>query len=117
MRTADVVLLVVDASVGATATDEAVGRVLRRGGKPVVLAANKVDDERTEPEAASLWSLGLGEPCPVSALHGRGAGDLLDAMLGRCPRRRRTGRRRAAARAGSPWSAGRTSASPACSTG
>ena len=74
MRTADAVLLVVDASVGATATDEAVARVLRRGGKPVVLAANKVDDERTEPEAASLWSLGLGEPYPVSALHGRGSG-------------------------------------------
>jgi GTPase len=74
-----------DASVGATATDEAVARVLRRGGKPVVLAANKVDDERTEPEAASLWSLGLGEPYPVSALHGRGSGDLLDAILGALP--------------------------------
>ena len=85
MRTADAVLLVVDASVGATATDEAVARVLRRGGKPVVLAANKVDDERTEPEAASLWSLGLGEPYPVSALHGRGSGDLLDAILGALP--------------------------------
>ena len=85
MRTADAVLLVVDASVGATATDEAVARVLRRGGKPVVLAANKVDDERTEPEAASLWSLGLGEPYPVSALHGRGSGDLLDAVLEALP--------------------------------
>jgi GTP-binding protein len=85
MRTADAVLLVVDASVGATATDEAVARVLRRGGKPVVLAANKVDDERTEPEAASLWSLGLGEPRAVSALHGRGAGDLLDAILEALP--------------------------------
>jgi GTPase len=86
MRTADAVLLVVDAGVGATATDEAVARVLRRGGKPVVLAANKVDDERTEPEAASLWSLGLGEPWPVSALHGRGAGDLLDAILEALPK-------------------------------
>jgi GTPase len=85
MRTADAVLLVVDASVGATATDEAVARVLRRGGKPVVLAANKVDDERTEPEAASLWSLGLGEPYAVSALHGRGSGDLLDAILQALP--------------------------------
>ena len=85
MRTADAVLLVVDASVGATATDESVARVLRRGGKPVVLAANKVDDERTEPEAASLWSLGLGEPRAVSALHGRGAGDLLDAILEALP--------------------------------
>jgi GTP-binding protein len=85
MRTADAVLLVVDASVGATATDEAVARLLRRGGKPVVLAANKVDDERAEPEAASLWSLGLGEPRVVSALHGRGAGDLLDAILEALP--------------------------------
>jgi GTP-binding protein len=85
MRTADAVLLVVDASVGATATDEAVARVLRRGGKPVVLAANKVDDERTESEAAALWSLGLGEPYAVSALHGRGSGDLLDALLAALP--------------------------------
>jgi GTP-binding protein len=85
MRTADAVLLVVDASVGATATDEAVAKVLHRGGKPVVLAANKVDDERTEPEAASLWSLGLGEPRAVSALHGRGSGDLLDAILEALP--------------------------------
>jgi GTP-binding protein len=85
MKAADAVLLVVDASVGATATDEAVSRVLRRGGKPVVLAANKVDDERIEPEAASLWSLGLGEPYPVSALHGRGSGDLLDALLAALP--------------------------------
>jgi GTPase len=85
MKAADAVLLVVDASVGATSTDEAVARVLRRGGKPVVLAANKVDDERTEPEAASLWSLGLGEPYAVSALHGRGSGDLLDALLSALP--------------------------------
>src|SRR5829696_4552326 len=85
MRTADAVLLVVDASIGATATDQAVARVLHRGGKPVVLASYKVDDERTEPEAASLWSLGLGEPYPVSALHGRGSGDLLDAVLEALP--------------------------------
>src|SRR5690348_8326712 len=78
---ADAVLLVVDATVGATDTDEAVVRVLRRAGKPVVLAANKVDDQRTEADAAMLWSLGLGEPYPVSALHGRGSGDLLDAVL------------------------------------
>jgi GTP-binding protein len=78
---ADAVLFVVDATVGATDTDEAVVRVLRRSGKPVVLAANKVDDARTEADAAMLWSLGLGEPQPVSALHGRGSGDLLDAVL------------------------------------
>ena len=85
MRAADAVLLVVDASVGATATDEAVARTLRRGGKPVILAANKVDDERIESDAAALWSLGLGEPYPVSALHGRGSGDLLDALLAALP--------------------------------
>ncbi|MGN6611107.1 MAG: ribosome biogenesis GTPase Der [Angustibacter sp.] len=82
---ADAVLFVVDATVGATDTDEAVVRVLRRSGKPVVLAANKVDDARTEADAAMLWSLGLGEPQPVSALHGRGSGDLLDAVLAVLP--------------------------------
>jgi GTP-binding protein len=82
---ADAVLFVVDATVGATDTDEAVVRVLRRSGKPVVLAANKVDDARTETEAMMLWSLGLGEPQPVSALHGRGSGDLLDAVLAVLP--------------------------------
>ncbi|HVQ87654.1 MAG TPA: ribosome biogenesis GTPase Der [Actinomycetes bacterium] len=82
---ADAVLLVVDATVGTTDTDEAVVRVLRKAGKPVVLAANKVDDNRAESEAASLWSLGLGQPHSVSALHGRGSGDLLDAVLGALP--------------------------------
>jgi GTP-binding protein len=82
---ADAVLFVVDAAVGATDTDEAVVRVLRRAGKPVVLAANKVDDVRTEADAAMLWSLGLGEPFPVSALHGRGSGDLLDQVLAVLP--------------------------------
>ncbi|SRR6266540_2256763 len=83
--TADAVLLVVDARVGATETDLAVARVLQRGGRPVVLAANKVDDERVESDATALWSLGLGEPYPVSALHGRGSGDLLDAILDALP--------------------------------
>ena len=82
---ADAVLFVVDATVGPTDTDEAVVKVLRRSGKPVVLAANKVDDQRTEADALSLWSLGLGEPQPVSALHGRGSGDLLDACLAVLP--------------------------------
>ncbi|MDQ3103670.1 MAG: ribosome biogenesis GTPase Der [Actinomycetota bacterium] len=82
---ADAVLLVVDATVGSTDTDETVVRVLRRASKPVVLAANKVDDMRAEIEAASLWNLGLGEPYPVSALHGRGSGDLLDAVLAALP--------------------------------
>ncbi|WP_102508767.1 ribosome biogenesis GTPase Der [Sanguibacter massiliensis] len=82
---ADAVVFVVDASVGATATDEHVVRLLRRAGKPVVLAANKVDGPRGEADAAALWSLGLGEPHPVSALHGRGTGDLLDAAMRKLP--------------------------------
>jgi len=82
---ADAVMFIVDAQVGATDTDEAVVGVLRRAGKPVLLVANKVDDAATEMEAASLWSLGLGEPHPVSALHGRRAGDLLDAAVAMLP--------------------------------
>jgi GTPase len=78
---ADAVLFVVDATVGATSTDEAVVRLLRRKKKPVVLVANKVDDITQEADAATLWGLGLGEPYPVSAVHGRGTGDLLDAAL------------------------------------
>ena len=78
---ADAVLFVVDATVGATSTDEHVVRMLRATNKPVILAANKVDDVRQEPEAASLWSLGLGQPWPVSAIHGRGVADLLDHVL------------------------------------
>jgi GTP-binding protein len=82
---ADAVLFVVDATVGITDIDEAVVKILRRSGKPVVLAANKVDDQRTEAEAYGLWNLGLGEPMPVSALHGRGSGDMLDAILAALP--------------------------------
>ncbi|QTI71753.1 ribosome biogenesis GTPase Der [Gordonia polyisoprenivorans] len=85
MRTADVIVLVVDGTVGATTTDEAVARTLRRSKTPVILVANKIDSERQEAEAASLWSLGLGEPHPVSAAHGRGAGDVLDVILERLP--------------------------------
>ena len=85
VEAADAVLLVVDAAVGITDTDEAVVRVLRRAKKPVILAANKVDDARGELEASSLWSLGLGEPFPVSALHGRGSGELLDALVDALP--------------------------------
>ena len=82
---ADAVLFVVDVNVGATDSDEAVVRVLRKAGKPVVLVANKVDDERAEADASMLWSLGLGEPYTVSALHGRGSGDLLDVILDALP--------------------------------
>jgi GTPase len=81
----DAVVFVVDATVGTQDVDEAVVQVLRRSNKPVVLAANKVDDQRTEAEAAMMWNLGLGEPYAVSALHGRGSGDLLDAILAALP--------------------------------
>jgi GTPase len=84
-QTADVVLLVVDSTVGALDEDEAAVRMLRRTKKPVILVANKVDNERQELESVSLWSLGLGQPYPVSALHGRGSGDLLDAILAVMP--------------------------------
>lgn len=85
VREADAVAFVVDASVGTTDVDEEVIRVLRRCGKPVVLVANKVDGPAAELEATSLWSLGLGEPHCVSALHGRGSGDLLDAIVAVLP--------------------------------
>ncbi|MDR2254568.1 MAG: ribosome biogenesis GTPase Der [Arthrobacter sp.] len=78
---ADAVILVVDATVGATATDEAVVKMLRRKKKPVILVANKVDGPALEADAAMLWSLGFGQPWPVSSLHGRGTGDMLDAVL------------------------------------
>jgi GTPase len=85
VNAADAVLFVVDATVGITDADETVVRVLRTSGKPIVLAANKVDDQRGEAEAAALWNLGVGEPHPVSGLHGRGSGDLLDAVLDALP--------------------------------
>ncbi|MDY5588436.1 MAG: bifunctional cytidylate kinase/GTPase Der [Arcanobacterium sp.] len=81
----DAVLFVLDATVGVTATDEQFVQILRRSGKPVVLAANKVDSAAGEADAAALWSLGLGEPIAVSALHGRGTGDLLDAVMRELP--------------------------------
>ncbi|HEY0248233.1 MAG TPA: ribosome biogenesis GTPase Der [Gryllotalpicola sp.] len=82
---ADAVMFVVDSNVGATSTDEHVVRMLRKTKKPVYLVANKVDDARFEPQSAALWSLGLGEPYPVSALHGRGVADLLDLVVGKLP--------------------------------
>lgn len=85
IEAADAVVFVVDATVGATDTDEAVVRLLRKSGKPVVLCANKVDGQSGEADATALWTLGLGEPHPVSALHGRGTGDMLDAVLEALP--------------------------------
>lgn len=78
---ADAVVLVLDATVGVTASDERIVTMLRSKGKPVILAANKVDSPQQEADAAYLWSLGMGEPHPISALHGRGTGDLLDAIM------------------------------------
>ncbi|WP_343076511.1 ribosome biogenesis GTPase Der [Jiangella mangrovi] len=85
MAAADVVMFVVDSTVGATDTDEAVAKLLRRSGKPIILVANKVDGPSGEADAAALWNLALGEPYPVSALHGRGSGDLLDAVVAALP--------------------------------
>jgi GTP-binding protein len=85
INSSDVVIFVVDATVGATDADEQILRVLRQAKVPVILVANKVDDERAELEATRLWSLGLGEPYTVSALHGRGSGDLLDVVLAAFP--------------------------------
>jgi len=85
INSSDVVIFVVDATIGATDADEQIVRVLRQAKVPVILVANKVDDERAELEATRLWSLGLGEPYTVSALHGRGSGDLLDVVLAAFP--------------------------------
>ncbi|GLY02402.1 MULTISPECIES: ribosome biogenesis GTPase Der [Actinoplanes] len=85
VQTADVVIFVVDVTVGATDVDEAAVKMLRRSHKPVILVANKADNQNLEMEAVSLWSLGLGEPHTISALHGRGSGDLLDDILSALP--------------------------------
>ena len=73
LRTADLVLMVVDVTVGVTEEDAQVGQVLQRAGVPVLLVVNKVDDERREAEMWAFARLGLGEPIPVSAIHGGGA--------------------------------------------
>ena len=85
MFEADVIMFVLDATVGATDADEDVVKVLRRTKKPVILVANKVDDARSDADAAMLWSLGLGEPFATSSLHGRGSGELLDAVVAAFP--------------------------------
>ena len=78
---ADVIAFVVDATVGVTADELALARRLRRQSAPVVLVANKVDNLAAELESAELWGLGFGEPFPVSAIHGRGSGELLDRIV------------------------------------
>jgi GTPase len=78
---ADLVLFVVDAQVGITPGDEEVAQILRESHKPVLVLANKIDDPRQDSLALELHRLGLGDPIPVSALHGHGAGDLLDEIV------------------------------------
>jgi GTP-binding protein len=85
VRDADVVLFVVDGSVGMTDDDEAIANWLRRGSHEVVVVANKADNDRREDERWEFLALGLGEPHPVSALHGRRAGDLLDVVVSKFP--------------------------------
>ncbi len=87
VREADLIIFMVDASVGPTDDDESVAHWLRKIGKPVLLAANKADNERREVDRWSFLSLGLGDPYPVSALHGRRAGDFLDEVIARLPER------------------------------
>ena len=82
---ADVVLLVVDSTIGVTNEDERMAALLRRLGRPSFVVANKVDSENREPDIWEFAALGLGDPLPVSAIHGRGTGDLLDLVVGALP--------------------------------
>jgi GTP-binding protein len=84
-RDADVVLLVVDVQTGPLEEDAALARRLRRAHVPVLVVVNKVDSERDESDVPAFLSLGLGDPVPVSALHGRGSGDLLDQLVAVLP--------------------------------
>ncbi len=83
LRTADVILFVVDAIVGVTDEDMAAAKLLRTVDTPVLLVANKIDDRSHESAIWDLTRLGLGDPFPVSSIHGRGIGDLLDAVIAR----------------------------------
>ena len=85
VKEADLVIFMVDASVGVTDADERIASWLRRSGVTVVVAANKADNERRELDRWGFLSLGLGEPYPVSALHGRRSGDFLDEIVARLP--------------------------------
>lgn len=85
MATADVIVFVVDTKVGITSTDELIARRLQRSAIPVVLVANKVDSDSQFADMAEFWSLGLDDPFPVSAQHGRGAADVMDKVLASFP--------------------------------
>jgi len=82
---ADVILFLVDASEGLTAADQEIANRLRQAGKPVIVAANKADTARRQYDAVEFYALGLGEPLPISAYHGIGIGDLLDAVVAHLP--------------------------------
>jgi len=82
---ADIVLFVVDARAGITPGDEELAVILRAAKRPVIVLANKIDDPRRDPDAAVFHRLGLGDPWPLSGLHGHGTGDLLDEIVGRLP--------------------------------
>ncbi|MCI0636188.1 MAG: GTP-binding protein, partial [Actinobacteria bacterium] len=84
---ADLVLLVVDAKAGVTPGDEELAQILRSSRRPVLVIANKLDDPRRDLEALEFHRLGLGDPIPLSALHGHGSGDLLDEVVSRLPGR------------------------------
>lgn len=84
---ADLVLLVVDAQVGVTPGDEELAEILRSSRRPVLVLANKLDDPRRDLEALEFHRLGLGDPIPISAIHGHGTGDLLDEIVARLPGR------------------------------
>ena len=103
-------LFVVDARAGITPGDEELAAILRASAKPVIVLANKIDDPRRDLDAVEFHRLGLGDPVPLSALHGHGTGDLLDEIVARLPGR--DGRRSSATRrSASRSSAARTSAS------
>ena len=85
MATADVIVFVVDTKVGITSTDELIARRLQRSAIPVVLVANKFDSDSQFADMAEFWSLGLDDPFPVSAQHGRGAADVMDKVLASFP--------------------------------
>ena len=85
IKEADLILLIIDISVGALDEEVALVNVIRRSGKPVILIGNKADSPEAELAVHDLWQLGLGEPIPVSALHGRGSGDLLDLVVAALP--------------------------------
>ena len=111
---ADLILLIVDVHAGITEEDAMLARRLRRATVPVLVVANKVDTDREEPDATAFHALGLGDPFPVSGMHGRGAAICSTASRSCCRMRQARWRHEPRSR-GSPSSGGRTWASPACS--